>query len=130
MTIAATQSGVVNYYYTEAAGSRYYYTFIGATAAPDLQAASYDGFISFTMSGAATHEFDISPLNEGETVMINTEVTALNIDASKGYLMDSFGGYRHNGTSISMIGSTITYDEKTDFSTVSARFFIIGSQSV
>jgi hypothetical protein len=130
MTIAATQSGVVNYYYTEAAGSRYYYTFIGATAAPDLQAASYDGFISFTMSGAATHEFDISPLNEGETVMINTEVTALNIDASKGYLMDSFGGYRHNGTSISMIGSTITYDEKTDFSTVSARFFIIGSQSI
>lgn len=130
MTIAATQSGVLNNYYTEAAGSRYYYTFIGATAAPDLQAASYEGFISFTMSGAVTHEFDICPLLDGETVMFNTEVATLNINGSKGYLMDSFGGYRHNGATISIIGSSITYDEKTDFSTVSARYDIRGTQSI
>jgi hypothetical protein len=61
--------------------------------------------------------------------MFNTEVSALNIDASKGYLLDTFGGFRHNGTSISAIGS-MTYDEKTDFSTLSARFFIIGTQSI
>lgn len=130
MTIAATQSGVVNYYYTEAAGSRFYYTFIGATAAPDLQAASYEGFISFTMSGAVTHEFNVCPLNDGETVMFNTEIATLNIDGSKGYLLDSFGGYRHNGTAISMIGSSITYTVKTDFTGVSASLFIIGTQSI
>jgi len=130
MTIVATQSGVINYYYTEAAGSRFYYTFIGATASPDLQAASYEGFISFTMSGAVTHEFNICPLLEGETVMFNTEVTALNLDATKGYIMDSFGGYRHNGTLPVVIGGSITYDEKTDFSSISARFFVIGTQSV
>jgi hypothetical protein len=130
MTIVATQSGVVNYYYTEASGSRFYYTFIGATAAPDLQAASYEGFLSFTMSGNVTHEFNICPLGTGETVMFNTEISVLNIDASKGYLMDTFGGYRHNGSGISMIGSSITYTTKTDFTGVSASFFTIGTQSI
>lgn len=133
MVITATQSGIVNYYYTEAQGSRYYYTFIGATessSALSLQAASFDAFLSFTMSGAQTHEFDIAPLLPGETIMFNTEVAALSIDASKAYVMDSFGGYRHNGTNIALIGSTMSYKEMSDFSTVSARYAISGSQSV
>jgi hypothetical protein len=130
LTIVGSQSGVEHYYYTEASGNRYYYTALGGTAAPDMESATFDSFLSFTMSGAVTYQYNLIPMLPEESVMIETNVVGINLDGSKGYVMKSFGGYRHNGSSLSLIGGSIDYTTKTDFTTASASFVVVGTQSV
>ena len=41
--------------------------------------------------------------------------TAINSSGSKGYLSKVFGGFRHTGSALTIIGSSIDYQTKTDF---------------
>lgn len=115
LTIAATQSGVINYFYTEAIGERYYYTFINSTEPPSLEAATFKAFLSFTQSGISTHEFNIIPIQDGETCMLNIKAIALNASATKAYMMETYGGFRHDGSNIYMIGGTMSYNHRSDY---------------
>lgn len=130
LTIVGSQSGDQVYYYTEAAGDRYYYTEISGTASPDMEAASFRGFISCTMSGATTYTFDLVPMVDGNSCMLETKVVAVNQDASKAYMMKSFGGFVNDGTTLNTIGSGVQYDTLTDFTTVAASFTQSGTQSI
>lgn len=131
LTIVGSQSGTQNLYYSEANGDRFYYTFVGATAAPDMQAASFNSFLSFTMSNAATYTFDLVPMQVGETVMIDTHIMGLNGPSLKGYVGRVFGGFKHSGSTLTMIGSSLDYNTKTDFvATCKAEFYVNGTQSV
>jgi hypothetical protein len=67
---------------------------------------------------------------DGNSVMIETRAVAVNQDASKGYMMKSFGGFVNNGTTLDSIGTGIQYDTVTDFTTVAATFTQSGTQSV
>lgn len=130
LTLVGSQSSVLNYYYTEASGNRYYFTQVSSTASADMEAATFNAFLSFTMSGNVTFTFDLIPMNYEETCMIETKVVGINSTGSKGYLMSSFGGFRHAGATMPIIGSTINYTTKTDFTTASASFVASGTQSV
>jgi len=130
LLISGSQSGTLNYYYTEADGDRYYYTSISSTASPSMESASFNSYLSCTMSGAATYTFDLVPMSLGETVMIETKASCINQSGSKGYLVDVFGGYRHTGSTLVAIGSTLNYTTKTDFTTVAASFSASGTASV
>lgn len=128
--IVASQSGVTNYYYVDARGDRYYYTITGSTASPTLETVTYNSYLSFTMSGSTTYTMDIIPMSTGETAMLDVHATAINSTGSKGYVSRAFGGFRHNGSALSIIGSTIDYNTKTDFTTVGVTFTANGTQSV
>lgn len=129
--ITASQSGDTYYYYTEARGDRYYYTVTGSTASPTLETATFNTYLSFTMSGAATYTMNIIPMNTGDTAMIDIHATAINASGSKGYVSRAFGGFRHTGSALSIIGSGIDYNVKTDFaSTMGVTFSAAGTQSV
>jgi hypothetical protein len=130
LVITGSQSGIENYYYTEADGDRYYYTTISSTASPKMESASFHSYLSCTMSNAATYTFDLVPMFSGETCMIETKASCINQSGSKGYLVDAFGGFRHTGSALAIIGSTIAYTTKTDFSTVAATFTVNGTASV
>lgn len=130
LTIVGSQSGNQVYYYTEASGDRYYYTEVGGTASPDMEAASFNSFISCTMSGSTTFTFDLIPMLSGNSVMIETKAVAINSGGTKGYMMKSFGGFINNGTALNVIGSGMQYDTVTNFTTVAASFTQSGTQSV
>jgi hypothetical protein len=130
LIITGSQSGVENYYYTEADGDRYYYTTISSTASPKMESASFHSYLSCTMSGAVSYTFNLVPMFSGETCMIETKTSCINQSGSKGYLVDAFGGFRHTGSTLAIIGSTIAYTTKTDFSTVAATFTANGTASV
>jgi len=129
--ITASQSGTIYYYYAEARGDRYYYTITGSTASPTLETATFNTYLSFTMSGAQTYTLDIIPMKGGDTAMLDIHATAINASGSKGYVARAFGGFRHTGSALSIIGSTIDYNVKTDFaSTMGMTFSAAGTQSV
>lgn len=130
LTIFGNEDGTSTQYYTEANGNRYYYTVIGGTASPAMQSATFESFLSFTMSGTASYQYSLIPMLPEETVMIETRVVGLNLDGSKGYIMSSFGGYKHDGTDLSIIGPSITYDTKSDFTSASASFTQSGTSSI
>ena len=130
LVITGSQSGVENYYYTEADGDRYYYTTISSTASPIMESASFHSYLSCTMSNNVSYTFNLVPMFVGETCMIETKASCINQSGSKGYLVDSFGGFRHTGSALSIVGSTINYTTKTDFSTVAATFTANGTASV
>ena len=130
LTIVGSQSSDTVYYYTEASGNRYYFNLLGTSATASLESATFESFLSFTMSGASTYTFNMVPMEAGTTVFLDFKVVGLNSSGSKGYLMKSFGGYRHTGSALSIIGSTITYDTKTDFTTASASFAANATASV
>lgn len=131
VVIQASQSGVTNYYYTEARGDRYYYSITGSTASsPTLETVNLSAYLSFTMSGAVTYELQMIPMSKGDTCFLNMSCTAVNASGSKGYLSKVFGGFRHTGSALSIIGSTIDYQTKTDFTTVGVSFSAYGTQSV
>ena len=75
--IQASQSGVDTYYYTEARGDRYYYSITGSTQSPRLETVTFDAYLSFTMSGAATYTLDIIPMSTGETCLLLCQVLLL-----------------------------------------------------
>lgn len=129
--IQASQSGVTNYYYTEAKGDRYYYTVTGATAAPQLETVTFDAYLSFTMSGSVTYDFNIIPMSTGETCFLDVSCTAVNSDCSKGLVMKTFGGFRHTGSSLAKIQNQINYTKHSDFSSsVDMTISAYGTQSV
>ena len=129
--ITASQSGTIYYYYTEARGDRYYYTITGSTASPTLETATFNTYLSFTMSGAVTYTMDIIPMATGDTAMLDIHATAINAAGTKGYVGRVFGGFRHTGSALSIIGSTMDYNIRTDFaSTMGMSFSAFGTQSV
>lgn len=128
--IQASQSGVSNYYYTEARGDRYYYTVTGSTQSPTLETVNFNAYLSFTMSGAVTYELQMIPMGKGDTCFLNMSCTAINASGSKGYLSKVFGGFRHTGSALSVIGGSIDYETKTDFTTTGVSFSAYGTQSV
>jgi len=128
--ITASQSGVTNYYYTEARGDRYYYSITGSTQSPTLETVNFNAYLSFTMSGAVTYELQMVPMAKGDTCFLNMSCTAINASGSKGYLSKVFGGFRHTGSALSVIGGSIDYETKTDFTTVGVSFSAFGTQSV
>lgn len=128
--IQASQSGVQNYYYTEARGDRYYYSITGSTQSPTLETVNFNAYLSFTMSNAVTYELQMIPMSKGDTCFLNMSCTAINSTGSKGYLSKVFGGFRHTGSALSVIGGSIDYQTKTDFTTVGVSFSAYGTQSV
>lgn len=130
LTIVGSQSTDTVYYYTEATGNRYYYNLVSSTATASMESATFESFLSFTMSGSGTYTFNIVPMEVGTTVFLDFKVVGLNSSGSKGYLMKSFGGYRHTGSALTAIGGSLTYDTKTDFTSASASFTTNGTASV
>jgi hypothetical protein len=129
LQIGGVENGVNKIYYTEATGNRFFFKLLD-NPVPSMESATFQSFLTFTQSGTASHTYTIIPLLPNETVMVETKVVGINDDATKGYMMKSFGGYRHNGTGISTIGSTIDYQVKSDFTTANAFFTISGTQSI
>jgi hypothetical protein len=128
--ITASQSGDINTYYVEGGGERYYVNSVGSTASAEMESASFQSFMSFTMSGFATYSVNLIPMEPEESVMIDTHVVALNQTGTKGYVARFFGGFRHSGSALSAIGGSIDSNVKTDFSTVAVSFTASGTQSV
>lgn len=128
--ITASQSSDLNTYYVEGGGERYYVGSVGSTASAEMESASFQSFMSFTMSGFATFSVNLIPMATEETVMIDTHIVALNQTGSKGYVGRFFGGFRHSGSALSVIGGSIDSNVKTDFSTVAVSFTASGTQSV
>lgn len=129
--IQAQQLGTTTYYYTEAKGDRHYYTITGSTASPTLETVDFSAYLSFTMSGFTSYSFDIVPMNPGETCMLDVRCSAINDDATKAYIGQSFGGYRHSGSSLVKVGGSVDITSKSDFgSTVGITFSTSGTQSV
>ncbi len=130
LVIQGSQSSDTHYYYTEAAGDRYYFNQISSTASADMEAATFRSFLSFTMSNFQTFTFSLIPMNTGESVMIETRVVGVNSSGSKAYMMRSFGGFRHSGSTLQAVGGSLQYDTKTDFTSASASFTASGTQSI
>jgi hypothetical protein len=127
--INASQSNVEYTYFVEGGGQRYYVNRISSTNSV-MESASFQSFMSFTMSGFATYSVDLIPMETGESVMIDTHIVALNSSGSKGYVSRHFGGFRHSGSTLTAIGGSIDSNVKTDFSTVAVAFTQSGTQSV
>ena len=128
--ITASQSGDLNTYYVQGGGQRYYVNEVGSTASPQMESATFESFMSFTMSGFATYSVNLIPMQAEETAMIDTHVVALNSTGSKGYVGRFFGGFRHSGSTLQVIGGSIDQNVKTDFTTVAISFTASGTQSV
>jgi hypothetical protein len=124
-------SGVENTYYAEASGNRYYYSILNGTAS-DMESASFNSFISVTMSNYKVYTFDAIPMEAGESVFIESIAMGLNSDGSKAFLSKTFGGFRHSGTSIKEIGGTgsFTYTVQKDFTGCNFEWFPTGTQSI
>lgn len=125
-------SGDETFYYSEGDGNRYYFNIFGSTDSENMEASTFNSFLSFTTSNYVVREFEAIPMEPGDTVFIESTATAVNSDTSKAFLCKTFGGFRHNGTSIMEIGGTGSFEYKThsDFSSVDFVFVPIGTQSV
>lgn len=127
--IVATQSGLTSTYFAEGGGQRYYINQISSTASAVLQAASFETFLSFTMSGTATFSMQMVPMAPGQSVLIDMSVIALNSNGTKGYAEKLMTSYRHSGATLTKIGQ-IQSTRISDFSSVYATFSTTGTQSV
>lgn len=130
LKVFGDEDGTSTQYYTEANGNRYYYNIVSSTQSATMQSATFESFLSFTMSGTQSFQFSLIPMLPEETVMIETKVVGLNLDGSKGYIMKSFGGFKHDGTNLDIVGPSIDYDTKSDFTSASASFTQSGTSSV
>lgn len=130
LVIQGQQSNNVHYYYTEATGDRYYFNQVSSTASADMESATFRSFLSFTMSNFQTFTFSLIPMESGESVMIETKVVGINSSGSKAYMMQSFGGFRHNGSTLQAVGGSLIYDTRTDFTSASASFTASATASI
>lgn len=131
LTLVGSMSSTQYYHYAEALGTRHYINEIGSTAGQDLDAASFNTYMSFTSSGTETWDFTLIPMSTGETVMIETNISGLNSDGSKGFTSHIFGSYRHSGSALTTIGPSLDYFIKNDFTTaVHASFSAHGTSSI
>lgn len=128
LTISATNSGATTRYYSEAAGYRYFYNTISSTASASMEAVTFNAYLSFTSSNANTWNFTLIPMDYGHTVMLETKVLGMRSDGSKGFMMNSFGGYRHAGSSLSKIGN-IQYTYCSDFTGGATAYFTASGTS-
>lgn len=130
LTIVGSQSGDEYFYYSEANGNRYFINEIGGTVSNVMESADFNSFLSFTQSGTVSTTFELIPMDTGDSCMIETKVFGVNSSGTKSYMMKSFGGYVHNGSSLSLVGSGIQYDTIGNFTTGSASFTQSGTQSI
>lgn len=128
--INASQSSTAFTYYSEGQGNRFYVNAVSSLASPVLEAANFESFLSFTMSGFATFSFNLIPMATGNSCVVETTIYAQNQAATLGFCQQTFGAFRHNGTSLLSVGGSPNNIIKTDFSTVSATFSASGTQSV
>lgn len=129
LTLVGSQSGIQTVHYSEASGTRYYVNQLSGTQS-SMDSVTFNAHLTFTSSGTQSWEFKLIPMNIGETALINTKVSAINSSGSKGYMMNSFGGYRHSGTSLVAVGTGMTYTHLTDFTSASASFGVSGTASI
>lgn len=127
--VGVSQSSVQNIYYVEGSGNRYYVNQVTATATPVLEAATFQSFISFTMSGFATYSMTLVPMAFGESAFIDMHIYCQNSNATKGYAERIMTAYRHSGSSLSRIGA-IQSTKVSDFTTVSITFSTTATQSI
>lgn len=129
LTILGLISGLTYSHYCEATGNRFYVNEVNSPTA-SLDAATFNSHLTFTTNDTQSWEFILIPMSTGETLMMETRVSALNVTGTKGYMMSSFGGYRHSGATLSVIGSGISYNKISEFTVASASFITSGSQSI
>ena len=129
LTLVGSQSGIQTVHYSEASGTRYYVNQLSGTQS-SMDSVTFNAHLTFTSSGTQSWEFKLIPMNIGETALINTKISAINSSGSKGYLMNSFGGYRHSGSALTAIGTGMTYTHLTDFTSASASFGVTGTSSI
>lgn len=131
LTYTTFISGVENTYYAEANGNRYYYSILGTTAS-DMESASFNSFISVTMSGYKVYTIDAIPMEPGESVFIESTALAMNATGNKAFLSRTWGGFRHSGTTLQEIGGTgsFTYTVHKDFTGCDFEWFPTGTASI
>lgn len=129
LTIVGSQSGDQYYHYTEAVGYRNYVSSVGSTQS-GLESVSFDAYLSFTSSGTQSWNFTLIPMEYATTAIVETKVLGLKSDGTKGFLMNTFGGYRHSGSALTKIGGSFTYDYKSDFTGATAYFTASATSSV
>jgi hypothetical protein len=128
--IVASQSGNQSIFYAEGNGDRYYINQISATATPVLEAATFNSFLSFTMSGLGTFSMQMVPMATGESVFIDMQIYGQNSASTKGYAEKVMTAYRHSGSALSRIGA-IQSNKISDFtSAVGVTFSTTATASV
>lgn len=130
LVIQGQQANDLHYYYTEARGDRYYFNQVSSTASADMESATFNSFLSFTMSNFQTFTFSLIPMEAGESCMIQTQVVGINKSGSKAYMMNSFGGFRHSGSALQAVGGSLIYDTRSDFTSASASFTASATASI
>jgi hypothetical protein len=128
--ITASQSSTPYTYYSEGDGNRFYVNAISSTASPVMEAATFNSFLSFTMSGFATFSFDLIPMSTGNSAIIETTIYAQNTAGTKGFAQTTFGAFRHSGSALTAVGGSVNNTTKTDFTSVSATWTAAGTQSI
>ena len=129
LTISGTQSGNNYFHYSEAIGVRHFVNEVGSQTA-SMDSVSFNAYLSFTSSGTASWNFTLIPMEYETTVMLCTKILGMKSDGTKGFLMDSFGGYRHSGSALTKIGGQINYSYLTDFTGATAYFTASATASV
>jgi hypothetical protein len=131
LTYTTFISGDENTYYAEASGNRYYYSILGGSAS-DMEAATFNSFISVTMSDYKVYTFDAIPMLPGESVFIESTALAMNSNGTKAFLSKTWGGFRHSGSLLQEIGGTgsFSYDVQKDFTGCDFEWFPTGTQSI
>lgn len=114
--ITASQSSVAYTYYSEGQGNRYYVNSVTSTASSTMESATFESYLSFTMSGNQTYSFDLVPMDKGNSVVINTIIYAQNSSATKGFAQSSFGAWKHSGSTLTDVGTGMVDTTTTDFS--------------
>ena len=132
MSISATNStdALTSVFYTEAVGYRYFYSTISSTASSEMEAVSFNAYISLTSSGTQSWYFTLVPMDTGESCMIETKALALNQTGLKSFTCKSFGSFRHSGATLSIVGNSFDYDIKTDMYGCDMEFYPSGTSSV
>jgi len=129
LTIVGSQSGGQYYHYSEAVGIRNFVNEIGNPTS-SMDSVSFNAYLSFTSSGVQTWDFSLIPMEYGTTAIVETRLLGMKSDGTKGFLMNSFGGYRHSGSALTKIGGSFTYDYKSDFTGATAYFTASATASV
>lgn|SRR5574343_1648 len=109
LTIAGSYSSNQYLHYAEASGNRYYVNEISATQS-DMGSVTFDAFLSFTASNATPWQFDLVPMQPGQSLIIdNFIVEGFKSDGTAQFLMQAFGGYRYSTTTLSKSGINYQY---------------------
>jgi hypothetical protein len=128
LSITGTNSGSASVFYSEANGNRYFYNVIGSTASV-MESVTFEAYLSFTSSNAEAWVFNLVPMDYGQSVILECRVLGLKSDGTKGFLMNSFTGWRHSGSSLSTIG-TPDYTYLSDFTSATSFYTTNATASV